>query len=251
MEIRSLISTQEILQKCDRGSIEPYRGTNMLYNILYKTTCLIDGKVYIGVHSTDDLNDNYIGYGIYGNCSYTIEKARAKTRRESIGEHVSRYGVENFVRENILFFDDMDTALSQERLVVDREWARDSRTLNVKIGGVKPPKRKGEQNGNYNRKWSLEKRKEFSEKLKRERITIGDKNSNAKKSCFYNLSSGKFEYYNTRLAFCEKYGIKYNTMDAAKRYNRLLQRNFIYVPIDVIDKEQYVIRFCKSHGINR
>ena len=36
----------------------------MTYHILYKTTCLITNKFYYGVHSTEDLKDNYLGSGI-------------------------------------------------------------------------------------------------------------------------------------------------------------------------------------------
>ena len=32
--------------------------------LVYKTTCLVNGKIYIGQHQTYDLNDGYIGSGI-------------------------------------------------------------------------------------------------------------------------------------------------------------------------------------------
>jgi len=32
----------------------------MFYTI-YQTTCLINGKVYVGMHKTENLNDNYSG----------------------------------------------------------------------------------------------------------------------------------------------------------------------------------------------
>lgn len=31
------------------------------YNYVYKTTNSINGRFYYGVHSTDDLNDGYLG----------------------------------------------------------------------------------------------------------------------------------------------------------------------------------------------
>jgi hypothetical protein len=36
---------------------------NYQYYIVYKITNLLNNKYYIGVHSTDDLNDGYLGSG--------------------------------------------------------------------------------------------------------------------------------------------------------------------------------------------
>lgn len=41
------------------------RADKRKYHYIYKTTCLVTGKWYIGLHSTDDLNDGYIGSGTY------------------------------------------------------------------------------------------------------------------------------------------------------------------------------------------
>lgn len=34
-----------------------------IYHYIYKTTCLVTGRFYVGMHSTDDLEDGYLGSG--------------------------------------------------------------------------------------------------------------------------------------------------------------------------------------------
>ena len=57
------------------------------FNYIYKITNKINGKIYIGKHSTDNLNDGYIGSGVV------------------LKQAIKKYGVENFTKEIIEFCD--------------------------------------------------------------------------------------------------------------------------------------------------
>jgi hypothetical protein len=85
---------------------------------IYKTTNLINNKIYIGFHKSDDIkNDNYMGSGVL------ISKA------------IKKYGTNNFKREILFSFENMDKALQKEAELVNEEFANREDTYNVKTGG--------------------------------------------------------------------------------------------------------------------
>lgn len=55
------------------------------YNFIYKTVNLINGKIYVGQHKTDDLDDGYIGTGIL------ITRAIKKHGRENFSFEILEY----------------------------------------------------------------------------------------------------------------------------------------------------------------
>lgn len=60
------------------------------YNYVYKITNLVNGKIYIGKHSTDNLDDNYMGSGVVLHQAY------------------QKYGLEHFKKEVIQFYNGGD-----------------------------------------------------------------------------------------------------------------------------------------------
>ena len=81
-------------------------------HIVYKTTCVVNGKIYIGAHTTDDLNDGYIGSG----------KAFLRA--------VKQHGRDAFTREVLATFDTPEAMYAYKAAYRDWETDRKSTRLN-------------------------------------------------------------------------------------------------------------------------
>ncbi len=73
----------------------------MKYHYIYKTTCLLNDKIYVGHHSSNDLNDKYLGSGAY------FKRA------------VKQYGKENFKKE-ILEVCEYDQLQEREKFWIEK-----------------------------------------------------------------------------------------------------------------------------------
>jgi group I intron endonuclease len=87
------------------------------YHYLYKITNLINNKIYIGIHSTNKLDDGYFGSG------------------KHILQAVKKYGKQNFKKEILEWFDWKCEALNREAQIVNKEFIERSDTYNLKLGG--------------------------------------------------------------------------------------------------------------------
>jgi hypothetical protein len=86
--------------------------------IVYKTICLVNNKIYVGVHKTFDLfNDCYYGSGKY------------------LLSSIDKYGKVNFEREVLHIYHSKDVAYKREKYIVNKEFLEREDTMNLKIGG--------------------------------------------------------------------------------------------------------------------
>lgn len=90
-------------------------------HIIYKITNTINNKIYVGAHSTEDINDSYMGSGI------AIKKAQKK------------YGMKHFIKEILHVFDTREEMYEKEREIVDIEFINRPDTYNAGIGGKGAP----------------------------------------------------------------------------------------------------------------
>jgi len=88
----------------------------MLY-IIYKVTNKLNGKIYIGKHQTQDINDGYMGSG--------------KHIRNAIDKH----GLENFTKEILFQFDNEADMNAKEAELVNEEFVKEDTNYNLCPGG--------------------------------------------------------------------------------------------------------------------
>jgi len=114
------INKSQLVELSISNFLEEYEEEIWLrkHNLIYKITNELNQKIYIGVHSTDDINDNYMGSGI------------------SISKAIKKYGIENFTKEILFDFDTQEIAYNKERELVNKEFVLREDTYNINIGGL-------------------------------------------------------------------------------------------------------------------
>lgn len=136
------------------------------YHFIYKTTNLLSGKYYIGMHSTDNLDDGYMGSG--RRLRYSLNK----------------YGKENHKREILEFCPSREELLSREEEIVNLNEIAKEECMNLKVGGDSDSRygtfmsdehkkkislaNSGEKNGMYGKRFKMsdDRKKKISEALK-------------------------------------------------------------------------------------
>ena len=83
----------------------------------YKITNIINNHFYYGVHNTDNLDDGYMGSGKRLHIAY------------------QKYGIENFKKEILKYFDTAKEAFEYESEIVNEELVKDDNCYNIQEGG--------------------------------------------------------------------------------------------------------------------
>jgi hypothetical protein len=87
------------------------------YHFIYKTTDTRNGNFYVGMHSTDKLNDGYIGSG---------------TRLRRL---IYKHGKEIFNMEILEFLPDRSSLKQKEKEIVNSDLLKEEKCINLKEGG--------------------------------------------------------------------------------------------------------------------
>ncbi len=87
------------------------------FHFIYKTTNLLSGKYYIGMHSTNNIEDGYLGSGT--RLRYSIKK----------------HGKENHEREIIEFLNSRSELKKRENEIVNLNEISKKYCMNLKVGG--------------------------------------------------------------------------------------------------------------------
>ena len=111
------------------------------FHYVYKTTCKITNKFYIGIHSTSDLEDGYMGSGV------------------RISRSLKKYGKQNHVCEILEYLDNRKNLMEREKSLITEEILKDPYCMNIIKGGVS-------LGLNYSKEHTLETKQQISLKMK-------------------------------------------------------------------------------------
>ena len=87
------------------------------YHYIYKITCLKNERYYIGMHSTDNLEDGYMGGG------------------KRIKNSVKKHGKDAHRKEILEFFENREDLVNREIQLVNEDLINDPMCMNLNLGG--------------------------------------------------------------------------------------------------------------------
>lgn len=87
------------------------------HHYIYKIICSVTNKFYVGIHSTNNLEDGYMGSG------------------KKLWRSIKKYGIENHTKEIIEFFPNRDLLINKEKEIVNESLLKDKLCMNIALGG--------------------------------------------------------------------------------------------------------------------
>jgi hypothetical protein len=93
------------------------RASRRKYHYIYKITCNVTNRYYIGMHSTDKLEDGYMGSG------------------KRLWFSINYHGKDNHLKEILEFLPDRISLKEREKELVNKELLIDKLCMNLKEGG--------------------------------------------------------------------------------------------------------------------
>lgn len=129
---------------------------NKKYHFTYKTTNLINGRYYLGMHSTNRIDDGYLGSG------------------KRLYYEINKYGRDSFKLEILQYFGSRNELVEAEKSLITEQDISSNTCLNLKPGGCggwidKEHQKKASKAARKKLKELWEFDKEFSKKM-RERM---------------------------------------------------------------------------------
>lgn len=93
------------------------RAQRRRFHYIYRITNKLNGKFYIGMHSTDNLDDGYFGSGKY------------------LSHSISKHGKENHEMEILEHYFSREDLADREKELVNQQAIQDPACMNIKVGG--------------------------------------------------------------------------------------------------------------------
>ena len=226
----------------------PFIGEDEKYHYLYKITNMINGKIYIGIHSTTDLNDRYMGSG------------------KRLLNAFKKYGIKNFNKEILCFCNTREEICQLEKEIVNEEFIKREDVYNLNTGGQyglhsEETKRKISESNKGQKSWAKGKKlsKEHRERISKSRI--GYKHSEATREKMREAQKGeKSHNYGKKFSEATREKMRKNHKDFSGKNNPCSKRvlkidrdgNVVYV-YDTIKEAAISCEFkhsnCLKHYI--
>lgn len=93
------------------------RADKRKYHYIYKITRTFDGKFYIGMHSTEDVNNGYFGSG------------------KLITRSIKKHGIDKHTKEILEYLPSREELKLREKEIISKDLLENKNCMNLKLGG--------------------------------------------------------------------------------------------------------------------